>query len=53
VYEIIEPENEGDKPQLQINSQNYLHGKTCNIKDLSPNIIWLPPESSGPLYGDM
>lgn len=53
VYEVIEPEKKGDKPQLQINSQNCLHCKTCDIKDPTQNIIWKTPESGGPLYGNM
>ncbi len=53
VYEIIEPENEGDEPQLQINSQNCVHCKTCDIKDPTQNIVWKTPESGGPLYGNM
>ena len=53
VYEIIEPENEADAPRLQINSQNCLHCKTCDIKDPTQNIVWKTPESGGPLYGNM
>ncbi len=53
VYEIIEPEKEGDEPQLQINSQNCLHCKTCDIKDPTQNIVWKTPEAGGPLYGNM
>jgi electron-transferring-flavoprotein dehydrogenase len=51
VYEIIEPG--GDKPKLQINSQNCVHCKTCDIKDPTQNIVWQTPESGGPLYGNM
>ena len=52
VYEIVEQAN-GDK-QLQINSQNCLHCKTCVIKDPTQNITWVPPEGGdGPNYTDM
>ncbi|OSI07638.1 electron transfer flavoprotein-ubiquinone oxidoreductase [Neisseria animaloris] len=51
VYEIVE---EGGKPQLQINAQNCVHCKTCDIKDPTQNIIWICPEgASGPNYGEM
>ncbi|MFS6938229.1 electron transfer flavoprotein-ubiquinone oxidoreductase [Neisseria animaloris] len=51
VYEIVE---EGGKPQLQINAQNCVHCKTCDIKDPTQNIIWICPEgASGPNYGAM
>ena len=50
VYEIIH--NEGT-PRLQINSQNCLHCKTCDIKDPAQNIIWKTPESGGPMYRNM
>jgi electron-transferring-flavoprotein dehydrogenase len=52
VYEIIEAED-GSAPQLQINSQNCLHCKTCDIKDPTQNIMWATPESGGPMYSDM
>lgn len=51
VYEIVE---EGGKPQLQINAQNCVHCKTCDIKDPTQNIVWICPEgASGPNYGAM
>lgn len=51
VYEIIE---EAGKPQLQINAQNCVHCKTCDIKDPEQNIDWVCPEGgSGPNYADM
>jgi electron-transferring-flavoprotein dehydrogenase len=51
VYEIIE-DNNGKK--LQINSQNCLHCKTCDIKDPSQNINWTSPEGGGgPNYPNM
>ena len=51
VYEIIK---EGDAPRLQINAQNCLHCKSCDIKDPSQNIVWKTPEGGGgPNYGEM
>jgi electron-transferring-flavoprotein dehydrogenase len=51
VYEWLE---EGSGPRLQINAQNCLHCKTCDILDPNQNIDWTPPEGGqGPLYGDM
>lgn len=52
VYEIIESE-QGEK-QLQINGQNCVHCKTCDIKDPSQNITWVVPEGAGgPNYPNM
>lgn len=52
VYEIL-GEEEG-KPRLQINSQNCLHCKTCDIKDPTQNINWTVPEGGGgPNYPNM
>ena len=51
VYEIVE-DDEG-KPAMQINSQNCVHCKTCDIKDPTQNIVWTTPESGGPLYSNM
>ena len=52
VYEIITEDN-GDK-RFQINSQNCVHCKTCDIKDPAQNINWVPPEGSGgPNYPNM
>lgn len=52
VYEIIESE-QGEK-QLQINAQNCVHCKTCDIKDLTQNINWVVPEGAGgPNYPNM
>jgi electron-transferring-flavoprotein dehydrogenase len=45
VYEIVGAE-EGD-PRLQINAQNCVHCKTCDIKDPSQNINWVTPEGGG------
>ncbi|TDQ24834.1 electron-transferring-flavoprotein dehydrogenase [Raoultella sp. BIGb0149] len=51
VYEIIAPEG---KPRLQINAQNCVHCKTCDIKDPLQNIVWTVPEGgSGPNYPNM
>jgi len=51
VYELVE-KDEG--PQLQINAQNCLHCKTCDIKDPSQNIHWTTPEGTGgPNYPNM
>ncbi|RKQ39008.1 electron transfer flavoprotein-ubiquinone oxidoreductase, partial [Enterobacter sp. R1(2018)] len=48
VYEIIALEG---KPALQINAQNCVHCKTCDIKDPFQNIVWTVPEGgSGPNY---
>ncbi|MFC3095586.1 electron transfer flavoprotein-ubiquinone oxidoreductase [Alteromonas sediminis] len=52
VYEIVNDEN--NDPQLQINSQNCVHCKTCDIKDPSQNIRWVVPEGAGgPNYPNM
>ena len=52
VYEIV-GEEEG-KPRLQINGQNCLHCKTCDIKDPTQNINWTVPEGGGgPTYPNM
>jgi electron-transferring-flavoprotein dehydrogenase len=45
VYEIVGAE-EGN-PKLQINAQNCVHCKTCDIKDPTQNINWVPPEGGG------
>ena len=52
VYEVVES-GEG-KPYFQINAQNCIHCKTCDIKDPSQNINWDCPEGAGgPNYTDM
>ncbi|MEH6457120.1 MAG: electron transfer flavoprotein-ubiquinone oxidoreductase, partial [Cocleimonas sp.] len=51
VYEIVE--DEAGAPAMQINSQNCVHCKTCDIKDPTQNIVWTTPESGGPLYSGM
>ena len=51
VYEIIEQDGQ---PALQINAQNCVHCKTCDIKDPSQNIHWTVPEGGGgPSYPNM
>jgi electron-transferring-flavoprotein dehydrogenase len=53
VYEIVR-EDDGTNPQLQINAQNCVHCKTCDIKDPTQNINWVTPEGGGgPNYGNM
>jgi electron-transferring-flavoprotein dehydrogenase len=46
VYEIIR-DDEGENARLQINAQNCVHCKTCDIKDPSQNINWVVPEGGG------
>lgn len=51
VYEVIE--EQGQK-KFQINAQNCVHCKTCDIKDPSQNIVWTVPQGGGgPNYGNM
>jgi electron-transferring-flavoprotein dehydrogenase len=51
VYEFVE---DGGKPRLQINAQNCVHCKTCDIKDPTQNINWVVPEGGGgPNYPNM
>jgi electron-transferring-flavoprotein dehydrogenase len=45
VYEVIEDDAGGKR--FQINAQNCVHCKTCDIKDPSQNIDWVVPEGSG------
>ena len=53
VYEIIRDED-GSNPKLQINAQNCVHCKTCDIKDYQQNINWVVPEGGGgPNYPNM
>ena len=53
VYEIL-CEDDGSNPRLQINAQNCVHCKTCDIKDPGQNIDWQPPEGGGgPNYPNM
>ena len=51
VYEIVREES---GPRLQINAQNCVHCKTCDIKDPRQNIVWVVPEGGGgPVYPNM
>ncbi|MGK0339497.1 MAG: electron-transferring-flavoprotein dehydrogenase [Candidatus Azotimanducaceae bacterium] len=51
VYEVIEEEGQ---QRFQINAQNCIHCKTCDIKDPAQNINWVVPEGTGgPNYGNM
>jgi electron-transferring-flavoprotein dehydrogenase len=53
VYEVLTPEG-GGEPRFQINAQNCVHCKTCDIKDPSQNIVWTTPEGGGgPNYPNM
>lgn len=53
VYEFIAVDG-ADMPRLQINAQNCIHCKTCDIKDPTLNIHWTPPEGGGgPAYPNM
>jgi electron-transferring-flavoprotein dehydrogenase len=52
VYEFVESTEGG--PKLQINAQNCVHCKTCDIKDPTQNIVWVVPEGGGgPNYPNM
>ena len=52
VYEVLE-EEDGSR-RFQINAQNCIHCKTCDIKDPAQNINWVVPEGAGgPNYGNM
>ncbi len=52
VYEFVKNEDHTDR--LQINAQNCVHCKTCDIKDPTQNIIWVTPEGGGgPNYPNM
>lgn len=53
VYEVI-TEDDGSNPRFQINAQNCVHCKTCDIKDPTQNINWTVPEGAGgPNYPNM
>ena len=53
VYEFVDDEVQGGK-RLQINAQNCVHCKTCDIKDPTQNIVWVTPEGGGgPNYSGM
>ena len=53
VYEIVR-DAEGKNPHLQINAQNCVHCKSCDIKDPTQNITWVTPQGGeGPIYTGM
>lgn len=53
VYEYVPNQTDGS-PMLQINAQNCIHCKTCDIKDVTQNINWVVPEGGGgPAYNGM
>jgi len=52
VYEIVR--DESGQARLQINAQNCVHCKTCDIKDPTQNIVWVTPQGGeGPIYQSM
>ena len=52
VYEFVK--NDDNTDRLQINAQNCVHCKTCDIKDPTQNIVWVTPEGGGgPNYANM
>ncbi|MFM7570245.1 MAG: 4Fe-4S dicluster domain-containing protein, partial [Betaproteobacteria bacterium] len=52
VYEYVKNDEGADR--LQINAQNCVHCKTCDIKDPTQNIVWVTPEGGGgPNYTGM
>ena len=54
VYEFVPDEANAGKERLQINAQNCVHCKTCDIKDPTQNIVWVTPEGGGgPNYSGM
>ncbi|MCZ2495341.1 FAD-binding protein [Xylophilus sp. Kf1] len=54
VYEYVPDEADAGKQRLQINAQNCVHCKTCDIKDPTQNIVWVTPEGGGgPNYSGM
>ena len=51
VYEVV---SEGERTRFQINAQNCVHCKTCDVKDPAQNTTWVPPEGGdGPNYANM
>tara|TARA_B100000686_G_scaffold352402_1_gene454262 strand:- start:603 stop:2222 length:1620 start_codon:yes stop_codon:yes gene_type:complete len=53
VYELVQ-DNDSTEPKLQVNAQNCVHCKTCDIKDPTQNINWIVPEGGGgPNYPNM
>ncbi|ADV00064.1 electron transfer flavoprotein-ubiquinone oxidoreductase [Alicycliphilus denitrificans] len=54
VYEFVPDEAHAGQQRLQINAQNCVHCKTCDIKDPTQNIVWVTPEGGGgPNYSGM
>jgi len=54
VYEFVDDEAQAGSKRLQINAQNCVHCKTCDIKDPTQNIVWVTPEGGGgPNYAGM
>jgi len=54
VYEVLYDADGKSNPRFQINAQNCVHCKTCDIKDPSQNIVWTTPEGGGgPNYPNM
>ena len=52
VYEFVR--NDDGAERLQVNAQNCVHCKTCDIKDPTQNIVWVAPEGGGgPNYSGM
>lgn len=52
VYEFVKDDHGADR--LQINAQNCVHCKTCDIKDPTQNIVWVAPQGGeGPVYNGM
>ena len=52
VYEFVK--NDAGEDRLQINAQNCVHCKTCDIKDPTQNIVWVAPQGGGgPNYQNM
>lgn len=47
VYEFMDDEDNEGSQRLQINAQNCVHCKTCDIKDPTQNIVWVTPEGGG------
>lgn len=55
MYEVVYADDVAKRdPRFVINAQNCVHCKTCDIKDPSQNIDWVPPEGGGgPNYPNM
>ena len=52
MYEFVK--NDEGSERLAINAQNGVHCKTCDMKDPTQNIVWVPPEGGGaPNYPNM